>query len=79
MGTRAVTQTAMAKQADDDLYAGFNNPINITTEDLAEDEGFQQAVRTSYGSRPPMTGRTGATARMGTSAGVRNTLFPLCV
>ena len=42
------------KTHDEDLYGGFDAAVPITTEDLAEDEGFQQAVRTSYGSRPPV-------------------------
>ena len=39
---------------DEDLYSGFENPITFNPEDLAMDEGFQQAVRTSYGRRPPV-------------------------
>ncbi|KAM6179582.1 intraflagellar transport protein 88 homolog isoform 8-T8 [Erethizon dorsatum] len=39
---------------EDDLYSGYNdyNPT-YDTEDLENDTGFQQAVRTSHGRRPP--------------------------
>lgn len=39
---------------DEDLYSGFNtfNPA-LATDALEHDEGFQQAVRTSHGRRPP--------------------------
>ncbi|XP_033125013.1 intraflagellar transport protein 88 homolog [Anneissia japonica] len=47
----------LANEDEDDMYAGFNdyNPMYDTNE-LETDEGFQQAVRTSHGRRPPMTG-----------------------
>ncbi|KAG7265292.1 hypothetical protein CRUP_032445 [Coryphaenoides rupestris] len=39
---------------EDDLYTGYNdyNPT-FDSEELDNDEGFQQAVRTSHGRRPP--------------------------
>lgn len=59
---------------DDDIYGGFNdyNPA-FDTENLEEDEGFQQAVKTSHGQRPGVkTGVVGM--RMGTTTGNRD--FP---
>ncbi|KAM8857880.1 intraflagellar transport protein 88 homolog isoform 1-T1 [Synchiropus picturatus] len=43
---------------EDDLYSGYNdyNPT-FDTEELENDEGFQQAVRTSHGRRPPVTAK----------------------
>ncbi|CAN7982887.1 unnamed protein product [Ixodes pacificus] len=43
---------------EDDLYSGYNefNP-SLDTNMLMQDEGFQQAVRTSYGRRPPTSSR----------------------
>uniref|UniRef100_A0A3Q2PM19 Intraflagellar transport 88 homolog n=1 Tax=Fundulus heteroclitus TaxID=8078 RepID=A0A3Q2PM19_FUNHE len=40
---------------DDDLYSGYNdyNPT-FDSEELENDVGFQQAVRTSHGRRPPV-------------------------
>ncbi|CAG0895541.1 unnamed protein product [Cyprideis torosa] len=63
---------------DDDIYSGFDGPVAINAADLTSDEGFQEAVRTSYGRRPPMTagGQAGnvlSAARIGTSAGFRGT------
>ncbi|XP_014674205.1 PREDICTED: intraflagellar transport protein 88 homolog [Priapulus caudatus] len=58
---------------EDDLYSGFNtfNPA-LATNELEHDEGFQQAVKTSHGRRPPppvmASVRTGS-GRLGTSAG----------
>ncbi|XP_015234356.1 PREDICTED: intraflagellar transport protein 88 homolog isoform X1 [Cyprinodon variegatus] len=48
---------------EDDLYSGYNdyNPA-FECEELDNDVGFQQAVRTSYGRRPPMTARIPGTA-----------------
>ena len=39
----------------DDLYGGFDtvDPV-LDTKQLEEDKGFQEAVRTSYGRRPPV-------------------------
>nr|CAB3255439.1 intraflagellar transport protein 88 homolog [Phallusia mammillata] len=45
----------------DDMYSGFNeyNPM-FDTSNIAEDEGFINAVKTSHGRRPPMTMVRGA-------------------
>ncbi|XP_071393497.1 intraflagellar transport protein 88 homolog, partial [Centroberyx affinis] len=54
-------------EEEDDLYSGYNdyNPT-FDSEELDNDAGFQQAVRTSHGRRPPMTAKF-----PGTAAGVR--------
>ncbi|KAF7650226.1 hypothetical protein LDENG_00129560 [Lucifuga dentata] len=60
----------------DDLYSGYNdyNPT-FDSEELDNDVGFQQAVRTSHGRRPPMTAKFPSTAigarPLGTSFGSR--------
>uniref|UniRef100_A0A8C7CQM7 Intraflagellar transport protein 88 homolog n=1 Tax=Oncorhynchus kisutch TaxID=8019 RepID=A0A8C7CQM7_ONCKI len=60
---------------EDDLYSGYNdyNPT-FDSEELDNDAGFQQAVRTSHGRRPPMTAKFPGTAiggrALGTSFGV---------
>ncbi|KAG7502243.1 intraflagellar transport protein 88-like isoform X1 [Solea senegalensis] len=48
---------------DEDLYSGYNdyNPT-FDSEELENDVGFQQAVRTSHGRRPPMTAKFPGTA-----------------
>ncbi|KAM5288666.1 intraflagellar transport protein 88 homolog isoform 9-T9 [Ctenodactylus gundi] len=48
---------------EDDLYSGYNdyNPT-YDTEELENDTGFQQAVRTSHGRRPPITAKIPSTA-----------------
>ncbi|XP_023554933.1 intraflagellar transport protein 88 homolog [Octodon degus] len=48
---------------EDDLYSGYNdyNPT-YDTEELENDTGFQQAVRTSHGRRPPITAKIPGTA-----------------
>ncbi|XP_034742046.1 intraflagellar transport protein 88 homolog isoform X5 [Etheostoma cragini] len=48
---------------EEDLYSGYNdyNPT-FDSEELENDLGFQQAVRTSYGRRPPMTAKFPGTA-----------------
>ncbi|XP_037832131.1 intraflagellar transport protein 88 homolog isoform X2 [Kryptolebias marmoratus] len=48
---------------EDDLYSGYNdfNPT-FDSEDLENDMGFQQAIRTSHGRRPPMTAKFPGTA-----------------
>uniref|UniRef100_A0A8C5K6A1 Intraflagellar transport protein 88 homolog n=1 Tax=Jaculus jaculus TaxID=51337 RepID=A0A8C5K6A1_JACJA len=48
---------------EDDLYSGYNdyNPT-YDTEELENDTGFQQAVRTSHGRRPPITAKVPSTA-----------------
>lgn len=45
---------------DDDLYSGFDtvHPALDTTH-LESDPGFQEAVRTSHGRRPPVSRRAG--------------------
>ncbi|XP_041128598.1 intraflagellar transport protein 88 homolog isoform X2 [Polyodon spathula] len=65
----------LAAEDEDDLYSGYNdyNPT-FDTEDLENDVGFQQAVKTSHGRRPPMTSKIpgSAVARpMGTAFGAR--------
>ncbi|KAK7938436.1 hypothetical protein WMY93_001762 [Mugilogobius chulae] len=48
---------------DDDLYSGYNDyNLAFDTEELDNDVGFQQAVRTSHGRRPPMTAKFPGTA-----------------
>lgn len=44
-----------AGEDDDDLYSGFDkvHPA-LDTRHLETDQGFQEAVRTSYGRRPPV-------------------------
>lgn len=56
----------------DDLYSGFNeyNPM-FDTQNLEQDAGFQSAVKTSHGKRPPMTSYRGGTRPLGSSAGFR--------
>ncbi|TRY89779.1 hypothetical protein DNTS_000017 [Danionella cerebrum] len=51
------------EEEEDDLYTGYNeyNPT-FDSEDLQNDMGFQQAVRTSHGRRPPMTAKYPGTA-----------------
>lgn len=41
---------------DEDLYSGFDSvhPA-LDTRQLDADQGFQEAVRTSYGRRPPVS------------------------
>ncbi|XP_064489410.1 intraflagellar transport protein 88 homolog [Ornithodoros turicata] len=58
---------------DDDLYSGYNEfHPSLDTNSLVQDEGFQQAVETSYGRRPPTT-TTGRlqVGYVGTSIGMR--------
>ncbi|XP_038059049.1 intraflagellar transport protein 88 homolog isoform X2 [Patiria miniata] len=68
-------QVHLAGEDEDELYSGYNdyNPL-FDTENLQQDEGFQNAVKTSHGRRPPMTAtRQFAIQRgqMGTTAGAR--------
>nr|XP_057939068.1 intraflagellar transport protein 88 homolog isoform X3 [Doryrhamphus excisus] len=51
---------------EDDIYTGYNdyNPT-FDTEELDNDVGFQEAVRTSHGRRPPMTAKFPGTATGG--------------
>ncbi|XP_072542134.1 intraflagellar transport protein 88 homolog [Salminus brasiliensis] len=66
----------LAAEDEDDLYSGYNdyNPT-FDSEELDNDVGFQQAVRTSHGRRPPMTAKFPGTAiggrPIGTSFGAR--------
>ncbi|XP_037345527.1 intraflagellar transport protein 88 homolog isoform X2 [Pungitius pungitius] len=61
---------------EEDLYSGYNdyNPT-FDSEELENDVGFQQAVRTSHGRRPPMTAKFPGTAigarTLATSFGAR--------
>uniref|UniRef100_A0A3B3DCS7 Uncharacterized protein n=1 Tax=Oryzias melastigma TaxID=30732 RepID=A0A3B3DCS7_ORYME len=50
-------------EEDEDLYSGYNNfnPA-FYSEELENDEGFQQALRTSHGRRPLMTAQLPGTA-----------------
>uniref|UniRef100_A0A6Q2ZJ78 Intraflagellar transport protein 88 homolog n=1 Tax=Esox lucius TaxID=8010 RepID=A0A6Q2ZJ78_ESOLU len=50
---------------EDDLYSGYNdyNPT-FDAEELDNDAGFQQAVRTSHGRRPPVSDRSVTYSRM---------------
>ncbi|XP_075752571.1 intraflagellar transport protein 88-like protein nompB [Rhipicephalus microplus] len=44
---------------DDDLYTGYNEfDPSLDTDVLTQDEGIQNAARTSYGGRPPFRGQT---------------------
>ncbi|XP_071442455.1 intraflagellar transport protein 88 homolog [Hetaerina americana] len=57
---------------EDDLYSGFNEyPSVFSTNDLQEDEEFQEAVRTSYEKRPTLLSRPGIATRLGTPTGYR--------
>lgn len=59
---------------DNDLYSGYNEfHPSLDTNSLLHDEGFQQAVETSYGRRPPTTTATGRlqVGYIRTSTGVR--------
>ncbi|XP_029458373.1 intraflagellar transport protein 88 homolog [Rhinatrema bivittatum] len=51
------------EEDEEDLYTGYNdyNPT-YDTQDLENDTAFQQAVRTSHGRRPPVTGKIQGTA-----------------
>ncbi|XP_067109029.1 intraflagellar transport protein 88 homolog isoform X3 [Osmerus mordax] len=66
----------LAGEEEDDLYSGYNdyNPT-FDSEELDNDAGFQQAVRTSHGRRPPMTAKFPGTAiggrPLGTAFGSR--------
>ncbi|XP_031439061.1 intraflagellar transport protein 88 homolog isoform X7 [Clupea harengus] len=68
----------LAAENEDDLYSGYNdyNPT-FDNEELDNDIGFQQAVRTSHGRRPPMTAKFPGTAigarPVGTSYGQART------
>nr|XP_046260673.1 intraflagellar transport protein 88 homolog isoform X3 [Scatophagus argus] len=61
-GDREMENVHLAVE-EDDLYSGYNdyNPT-FDSEELENDVGFQQAVRTSHGRRPPMTAKFPGTA-----------------
>ncbi|XP_076602700.1 intraflagellar transport protein 88 homolog isoform X2 [Chaetodon auriga] len=61
-GEREMENVHLAVE-EDDLYSGYNdyNPT-FDSEELENDVGFQQAVRTSHGRRPPMTAKFPGTA-----------------
>ncbi|XP_050924908.1 intraflagellar transport protein 88 homolog isoform X3 [Lates calcarifer] len=61
-GKREMENVHLALE-EDDLYSGYNdyNPT-FDSEELENDVGFQQAVRTSHGRRPPMTAKFPGTA-----------------
>ncbi|KAJ1113787.1 hypothetical protein NDU88_002029 [Pleurodeles waltl] len=68
----------LVPEEDEDLYSGYNdyNPT-YDTEDLENDTAFQQAVKTSHGRRPPVTGKVPGTAAarpVGSTFGGRLTL-----
>ncbi|XP_058247372.1 intraflagellar transport protein 88 homolog isoform X1 [Hemibagrus wyckioides] len=69
----------LVAEEEDDLYSGYNdyNPT-FDSEELDNDVGFQQAVRTSHGRRPPMTAKFPGTAvggrSIGTSFGLRTAM-----
>ncbi|XP_027020138.1 intraflagellar transport protein 88 homolog isoform X1 [Tachysurus fulvidraco] len=71
----------LVAEEEEDLYSGYNdyNPT-FDSEDLDNDVGFQQAVRTSHGRRPPMTAKFPSTAvggrPIGTSFGLRTAMSP---
>ncbi|KAL4609141.1 hypothetical protein GN956_G24396 [Arapaima gigas] len=44
----------LATEDEDDLYSGYDYNPAFDTEELDNDPGFQQAVRTSHGRRPPV-------------------------
>uniref|UniRef100_T1IRH6 Intraflagellar transport protein 88 homolog n=1 Tax=Strigamia maritima TaxID=126957 RepID=T1IRH6_STRMM len=66
----------LAPSDDDDIYTGYGDyhPA-LDTQDLEKDEGFLQALKTSYSKRPPLTGRVNppgtAAARFATASGLR--------
>ncbi|XP_058259556.1 intraflagellar transport protein 88 homolog [Hemibagrus wyckioides] len=66
----------LVEEKEDDLYSGYNdyNPA-FDLKELDNDVGFQQAVRTSHGRRPPMTPKCPGTAvggrPIGTSYGLQ--------
>ncbi|KAJ8253448.1 hypothetical protein GJAV_G00213070 [Gymnothorax javanicus] len=75
-GGKMMEHVHLAAEEEDDLYSGYNdyNPA-FDAEELDNDPGFQQAVRTSHGRRPPMTSKFPGTAiggrALGTSFGSR--------
>ncbi|KAF5902036.1 intraflagellar transport protein 88 isoform X1, partial [Clarias magur] len=69
----------LVAEDEDDLYSGYNdyNPT-FDSEELDNDVGFQQAVRTSHGRRPPMTAKYPAAVPggrpIGTAFGLRTAI-----
>ena len=64
-------EAAAEKEKEEDPYAGFGVEevaAPLQTDDLEYDEGFQMAIKTSHGRRPPGTS-SGRPA--GTAAGAR--------
>ncbi|XP_078699282.1 intraflagellar transport protein 88 homolog isoform X2 [Branchiostoma floridae x Branchiostoma belcheri] len=45
----------LVPEDEDDIYSGYNDYNPQFDEDIDNDEGFQQAVKTSHGRRPPPT------------------------
>ena len=66
----------LAGEDEDDIYSGYNEyNATLDTDDLENDPGFQQAVRTSHGRRPPIAGRMPAAGmRLGTTMKGRNAM-----
>ncbi|KAJ8255820.1 hypothetical protein COCON_G00196840 [Conger conger] len=75
MSSKMMEHVHLAAEEEDDLYSGYNdyNPT-FDSEELDNDPGFQQAVKTSHGRRPP-TAKFPGTAiggrALGTSFGSR--------
>ncbi|XP_076804063.1 intraflagellar transport protein 88 homolog [Clavelina lepadiformis] len=63
------------EQEGDDIYSDFNNynPM-FDTNNMENDAGFMQAVKTSHGKRPPMTALRGVGAAGKSGAGFRGNL-----
>ncbi|XP_018410189.1 PREDICTED: intraflagellar transport protein 88 homolog [Nanorana parkeri] len=63
------------EEDEEDLYSGYNDyNLAYDTEDLENDTAFQQALKTSYGRRPPVTAKvpgTAAVRSLGTGFGPR--------
>ncbi|XP_061428942.1 LOW QUALITY PROTEIN: intraflagellar transport protein 88 homolog [Lethenteron reissneri] len=77
-GMRGEHIMLVPEEEEEDLYSGYNeyNPT-YDIEELENDPGFQQAVKTSHGRRPPMTAKIPGTAAVrapGTAMMMRNRL-----
>ncbi|KAG1659633.1 Intraflagellar transport protein 88 [Nymphon striatum] len=58
----------LAPNDDDDIYSGYNEyHPTLQTQNLEEDAGFQEAVRTSYGKRPAFRSGIGTANKPGYS------------
>ncbi|XP_076068805.1 intraflagellar transport protein 88-like protein nompB isoform X2 [Oratosquilla oratoria] len=74
----AMENVRFANSDEEDLYSGFDvvHPA-LDTRELEKDQGFQEAVKTSYGRRPPTQSRApvglapGGGPRLGTASGPR--------